>query len=200
VPASPDAAATPAQADPFTVDPRLERLWESRHRNDIEVFEFDPDASSFGIGHGRILDVELKARDGRPLNFVVGGETVVLSVQAEAVQQLSSPIIGFLVRDRLGQFLFGDNTYLSTKDSPQAMGTGERFDARFEFQMPILPVGDYTITVALAEGTQQDHVHHHWIHDALLFRSHSSSISHGLVGIPMRSVTLAAVSQATTRS
>ena len=100
------------------------------------------------------------------------------------------PIIGFFLRDRLGQSLFGDNTFLSTQSAPLQVAAGGLIEARFEFRMPILPMGDYSITVALAEGTQQDHVQHHWIHDALVFRSHSSSVRHGLIGLPMRSVTL----------
>ena len=57
-----------------------------------------------------------------------------------------------------------------------------------DFTLPILPLGDYTITVALAEGTQQDHVQHHWMHEALLLKSHSSSVSTGLVGVPMSNI------------
>jgi lipopolysaccharide transport system ATP-binding protein len=54
--------------------------------------------------------------------------------------------------------------------------------------MPILPVGDYTFTCAFAEGTQTEHIQHHWIHDALLIRSHFSSACTGLVGIPVESM------------
>jgi lipopolysaccharide transport system ATP-binding protein len=56
--------------------------------------------------------------------------------------------------------------------------------------MPILPVGDYSITVALAEGTQQDHIQHHWMHEALIIKSHSTSVSTGLVGVPMSDIRL----------
>ena len=56
--------------------------------------------------------------------------------------------------------------------------------------MPILPKGDYFVTVALAEGTQQEHIQHQWIHEAVLFQSHSSSVSTGLVGIPMKEIRL----------
>lgn len=54
--------------------------------------------------------------------------------------------------------------------------------------MPILPAGDYTFTVALAEGTQQEHIQHHWIHEALMIKFHSSSVSTGLVGTPMTNI------------
>jgi lipopolysaccharide transport system ATP-binding protein len=190
--------ATPGgDAHAPVTDARWEMLRNSKYRNDIEIFEFDPSGESFGIGQGRIVDVELQAADHRRISFVTGGETVILRIRAEALQPLASPILGFYVRDRLGQVLFGDNTFLSTQHAPCAMEAGRQFLARFEFQMPILPMGDYSITAALAEGTQQDHVQHHWIHDALIFRSHSSSVHHGLVGIPMRSVSLAPTSHAT---
>ena len=56
--------------------------------------------------------------------------------------------------------------------------------------MPILPPGTYSVTVAVANGTQQDHVQHHWIHDALFFKSESSMVATGLVGIPMLRISL----------
>jgi lipopolysaccharide transport system ATP-binding protein len=172
------------------IDLRWDLLRQSSYRNDIEIFEFDPGAASFGKGHGRIVGVELTSPEGSTLAYVTGGEAVVLTVRAEALEELISPIVGFFLRDRLGQALFGDNTFLSTHSSPLHVAAGRHIVARFAFRMPILPMGDYSITVALAEGTQQDHVQHHWIHDALVFRSHSSSVRHGLIGLPMRSVTM----------
>ena len=67
--------------------------------------------------------------------------------------------------------------------------------AEFNFVMPTLPRGQYSIALALAEGTQQDHVQHQWIHDALLIESHSSSESTGLVGIPMHHIALQGVDE-----
>jgi len=71
---------------------------------------------------------------------------------------------------------------------PLSAPAGTCFQAAFEFRMPILAIGDYSITAALAEGTQQDHVQHHWIHDALLLKPHSSSVYTGLVGVPMNHI------------
>jgi lipopolysaccharide transport system ATP-binding protein len=56
--------------------------------------------------------------------------------------------------------------------------------------MPVLPSGDYSVTVALAEGTQEDHVQHHWVHDALIVKSVSLSVCTGLIGIPMQNISL----------
>ncbi|MES9299129.1 Wzt carbohydrate-binding domain-containing protein, partial [Cutibacterium acnes] len=73
---------------------------------------------------------------------------------------------------------------------PVPCAAGEQLQARFEFRMPILPNGQYSINVAVAEGTQDEHVQLHWIHDALIFKSESSSVSSGLVGIPMQAIVL----------
>jgi lipopolysaccharide transport system ATP-binding protein len=174
-------------------DQRLEFINTSNLRNDLQIFEFDPEAASFGKGGAQIIGVELLDKEGMPLVWVVGGEQVTLRIVARAHENLESPIIGFFIKDRLGQTLFGDNTYLSHKDAPVFCGADHDIQADFTFQMPILPQGDYSITVAIANGTQEVHVQHHWIHEALLFKSESSSITTGLIGIPMQQIALEVV-------
>jgi lipopolysaccharide transport system ATP-binding protein len=171
-------------------DQRQEFLANSNLRNDLEVVEFDINAAGFGDGRAQIIDVHFQDETGAPLSWVVGGEKVSLSITVDVEQPLSSPIVGFYINDRLGQTLFGDNTYLSYVDAPVGSIAGEKLTATFSFVMPILPAGDYSITVAAAEGSQAEHTQLHWIHDALVFRSETSSIKSGLIGIPMQQVLL----------
>ena len=105
--------------------------------------------------------------NGERLAWAVGGETVAVAIDVEAIEPLESPIVGFLVRDRLGQNIFGDNTFLTSHDKPLTLAAGDTARARFEFDLPLLPPGDYSIAVAVADGHQQEHVQHEWIHDAL---------------------------------
>jgi lipopolysaccharide transport system ATP-binding protein len=188
-----NGAAKPPGRRTTAVEPRDQRLAYLNHsklRNDIELFRFDPASPGFGKGGATIVDVELRDSDGQRLGWCVGGEDVALSVRCEAHADISSPIIGFLVKDRLGQPLFGDNSYLTYMSNPVSVKAKGQFEALFRFRMPILPIGDYSICVAVAEGTQMEHLQHHWIHDAILFKSHSSSVCTGLVGIPMQHVGL----------
>ncbi len=167
-------------------DPRLEFINRSPLRNDIQLIPFTPETSRrFGDGGAEILEVALRDAQGRALAWIVGGETVTLSVRARAVTPIPEPIIGFLVNDRLGQAVFGDNTFLTTLDQPHGVAAGAVFGADFTFQMPRLPAGDFAVTVAVANGSQADHIQHQWIHDALTFKSVSTSVCGGLVGIPM---------------
>lgn len=160
-------------------------------RNDIEVFRFEPQAEGFGKGGARIEQVVLTDTQGRPQLWVVGGERVILKIRCRAIQPLPAPIVGFLVCNRLGQQLFGDNTFLSCLDSRPALAPDQVFMASFEFRMPILAPSDYFVTVAIANGTQQEHVQHQWMHDALRFVSHAGSCCAGLMGIPMLRVEMA---------
>jgi hypothetical protein len=109
-------------------------------------------------------------------------------VEAVTERSLSQPILGFMVKDRLGQVLFSDNTYLTYREHPPGLRAGSGFRARFTFRMPVLPVGEYCIAASVADGTQLEHVQHHWVHEALVFRSHSSSVCTGLMGVPMESI------------
>jgi lipopolysaccharide transport system ATP-binding protein len=179
----------PVELAPFK-DKRLDLINTSNLRNDLKVFKFDPDAASFGKGGAQIHLVQLLDDNMQPLAWVVGGEKVTLRIMARAHQDLDAPIIGFFVKDRLGQTLFGDNTFLSNIDQPVYCLKGIELQADFVFYIPLLPAGDYSITVAIANGTQIDHVQHHWIHDAVFFRSESSSVATGLIGIPMLDVKL----------
>lgn len=155
----------------------------------IEQFHFDSDRPAFGAGGIIITDVRLLDGAGRPLNRLVeGAETVVIEVRCLAERNVARPIVGFYVKDRLGQNLFGENTYQTYRMNPVEISKGQSFSARFEFAMPILPTGDYSICAAVAEGTQQDHVQHHWIHDALIFKAYTNMVQCGLMGIPMHSI------------
>lgn len=168
-------------------DMRQDFIVHTNLRNDIELMQFNPSSSFFGSGEAKILNVAMTDQDGRLLSWVVGGEMVKLRVEAECYKDMFSPIIGFNVKDRLGQTLFGDNTCITYMKSPLAVKNGQKLFAEFEFRMPILYAGDYSITVAIAEGTQREHVQHHWMNDAFIFKSHAPGAL-CMMGIPMKKI------------
>ena len=194
------AQVTPSRLPPDTllgprapaerVDQRLAFLNQTRFRNDLELFEFRREVEGYGAGAIHILEAGFEDGQRRALCWMVGGELVALVVRAQILVDLESPIIGFFVKDRLGQNLFGDNTYLTYARAPLRATAGQHLTARFTFHMPVLPVGDYAVDIAAASGTQQEHVIHCWSNDVLVFKSHASSVHQGLVGIPMLDIEL----------
>ncbi|MFS8136489.1 MAG: ABC transporter ATP-binding protein [Thermomonas sp.] len=191
---APSFGAVEIEAEPVrTVDSRDMRqnmINASPHRNDVEIFAFSRESRAFGVGHASIVDAGFFDESGRPLSWLVGGEQVKLAISCRAMAELHGPIVGFEVYDRLGQTIFADNTYLVTRSKPLRVGAGETVVANFEFRMPVMREGDYTMSVAIAEGTQDKHVQHHWQHEALAFHVHASSVCLGLVGVPMQDIQL----------
>jgi lipopolysaccharide transport system ATP-binding protein len=139
--------------------------------------------SSFGAGGARVETVELMTKAGRAISTIEGGENVRLRLCAAVLSAMDSPILGFYVRDRLGQNLFGENTFVEDQAQRVSGQPGALLTADFEFTMPLLQRGDYSICVAVADGTPLVHVQHHWINDALIFRSIRADVNRGLVGL-----------------
>lgn len=160
-----------------------------QQRNPLEVYAFDPDhgETGFGAGGARIVDMRLLDDKGEVAHLLHGGEMVTLEIRVHLNTDLSGLIFGFYVKDRLGQRLFGDNTFVSHADTVK--GTNDdAIRARFSFRMPVLPVGTYTVDGAVAAGSQSDHTQHHWLLDGLTFRAVDSTMKFGLVGIPMLAI------------
>jgi len=173
------------------VDQRAEFINQSNLRNDLEVFDFNPNSSGFGAGGAVIEQVKLlDAKTKNTIAYGVGGEEVVLAITVKAKIDLKSPIIGFYLKNSLGQALFGDNTYITYRNRPIYIVKGAKFNAQFKFQMPYLPAGNYMFAVACASGTQDDHIQHHWLHEALNFSAKSTHSVGGLIGIPMQEILL----------
>ncbi len=74
------------------------------------------------------------------------------------------------------------------------MAAGQTVRARFDFRMPYLLNGDYSVCIAVADGTQTTHVQHHWVNDALIFKSYLRHGHRGLVGLPDMTIELKATS------
>lgn len=171
-------------------DHRKEILDKSTAKTELRVFDFDPDAPWFGKRGASIVNVALLSESGTRLPALEGGEIVKLRIVAQAHQDIAAPIVGFYVRDKLGQHLFGDNTYISYLGTPVAARPGDEMVATFTFRMPYLRPGEYSICPAVAEGHQDSHIQHQWINDALIFQVLSSHVPRGIMGVAMLGIEL----------
>ncbi|MFD1793292.1 ABC transporter ATP-binding protein [Ochrobactrum teleogrylli] len=140
---------------------------------------------SFGDGGAEIMECRLCDEDGKTLQTIAGGESVSIQVKFRAKNEIKSVISGFVVKDRLGQYIFGDNTFMSTASSPVNLKKGAQSQAQFSFVMPMLAPGTYSIVISVASGTLASHVQHHWIHEAIIFHSHADINTGVMIKIPV---------------
>jgi lipopolysaccharide transport system ATP-binding protein len=140
-------------------------------------------ARTFGDLKAVIEDVVLRDGEGRSVSCVTKQQRICLRVWCKTSVSLANSLVGFLVRDRFGQVLFGHNTGRTSLESVIVLPPGTRFVAEFEFVMPQLRKGSYSLSVALSEGNQQEHIQHHWVHDAVVFESIPTEHCFGFMGV-----------------
>lgn len=117
-----------------------------------------------GDGASRVEEAVMLNQDGEPVVSLTPGQKVSIRVRARATKSLANPVIGILIRNRLGIDVFGTNTRIEGLEIG-TVAAGERFEAEFSFDC-LLTRQDYTLTVATQypEGYSQD-----WLDDVLAF-------------------------------
>ena len=123
--------------------------------------------SSFrhGDGASQISDVQLLNAGGKPCHTFRPGESIVIRIQALFRKSVSNPVIGILVRSRIGMDVFGTNTRLEGIDLGD-VEAGEALEIEFELDC-LLSRQEYTLTVATQywNGLSQD-----WLDDVTDFQ------------------------------
>jgi lipopolysaccharide transport system ATP-binding protein len=124
----------------------------------------------FGDRRATIEAVRIVSEGSRS-GVAFAGQTCEIGIALSAHGDIENPIVGFIVKDRLGREILGDNTRLIRKDLPP-FTAGHRYVTLFQMdQWPNLLEGEYALTVAVADGELDDHRQCHYLHDALIFKS-----------------------------
>jgi len=100
----------------------------------------------------------------RPTMVWRSGENVAVRVTVRYLDAVEQPVIGIMIRTRIGLEVYGTNTELE-KVSTGGCAAGDRMQIEFAFGCGLCP-GEYTITAAShdADGTAHD-----WVDDAVAF-------------------------------
>ncbi|AZO80477.1 MULTISPECIES: ABC transporter ATP-binding protein [unclassified Bosea (in: a-proteobacteria)] len=188
-----DAPATTGEEVPPEAKPKRASLPEPPKPDRPAIFDTMANSADFGSGKARIQRVVLTHADGSPLHWIEGGENVQVLIDVAVIEDIEAPIVGFHVKDRLGQPILGDNTFLKTLDKPITARAGQTLETTFAFRLPALASGRYSVTAACASGTLENHVQHQWMHDALMFDVHSPFRNGVLFAVEMDRVEIAPV-------
>ncbi len=103
-----------------------------------------------GNGNAGIVAVDLSNGDGQPVRSVLVGEEVSLCCSVLFNTAVRNPAVGFLLRDRMGNDVYGTNTsHLGYTELEVA--AGESIDVTFTLPLN-LGVGNYSVCVAVHGG------------------------------------------------
>lgn len=106
---------------------------------------------------------------GKSMRAVVAGQAVHIQVQVQAHQALPEFTVGLLIKDRLGNDVFGTNTHHMMRPlGPTLPGDVTTID----FQLPALALGPGHYSITLAAHASSDHLagSYDWWERALVFQ------------------------------
>ena len=133
---------------------------ESKNKKDDRIH------ASFrhGDGSSEILGVEILNARGEAATAVTGGEPITVRVRSRFHQAKSDPMVGILIRTRIGMDVYGTNTRLERVRLGDFQA-GDELEVDFGVECWLTPQ-QYTLTVATqnADGTSHD-----WLDDAVAF-------------------------------
>ncbi|MCD6353205.1 MAG: ABC transporter ATP-binding protein [Proteobacteria bacterium] len=141
----------------------------------------------FGNRKATIESIRFISRNGSK-GLVYAGEECEISIFLRVHEKIAKPIFGYIVKNRLGQEIFGDNTVLM-KYPVSPLSSGQSGIVTFRLnEWPNLLNGDYLISVAVGDGTVEKHSQCHWIYDAVVVKNISEQPPVGIFSIPNTNV------------
>ncbi|HBI69961.1 MAG TPA: sugar ABC transporter ATP-binding protein [Massilia sp.] len=120
-----------------------------------------------GTGEASVTDITLEDEHGAPLEVVNVGVPVTLRVRVKLNADIPRLVLGYMIKDRLGQQMFGTNTH--HMEAPlENLRAGETVDYLFRFPLNLGP-GSYSITTALTSSDTHLAHNYEWRDLAFLF-------------------------------
>ena len=124
------------------------------------------------------LQVEILNSQGEPIRTVASGEPITVRVRSRFHAPVDDPMVGILVRTRIGMDVYGTNTRIEQMRLG-AFQPGDELEVDFRLDCWLTPQS-YTLTVATqnADGTSHD-----WLDDAIAFEVADARIAAGVANL-----------------
>ncbi|MBA4741441.1 MAG: ABC transporter ATP-binding protein [Azoarcus sp.] len=120
-----------------------------------------------GTGEARVEHIDLLDETGEPVEYVNVGAPVRLRVIVRIHAEIPDLVFGYMIKDRLGQWIFGTNTH-HLELALGALRKGELITMEFSFPANIGP-GSYSISTALHVADTHLAANFEWRDLALVF-------------------------------
>ena len=120
-----------------------------------------------GTGEAIVESISLHDDSGAPIEQVELGADVELRITVLARDDIPRLVLGYMIKDRLGQPIFGTNTH-HTEQALQHVRAGQRLTYRIRFPMRV-GTGTYSVSTALVSTDTHLTNNYEWRDLALIF-------------------------------
>ena len=131
-----------------------------------------------GDGRAELVSVELLGENGDATAVFRSGEQAVIRVTVRFSKWVADPVVGIMIRTRIGLNVYGTNTELERLTLGPAE-PDEVLRVSYRFHCDLCP-GDYTVTAA---SHDPDGVWHDWMEDAVAFSVSDSRYTAGVCNL-----------------
>lgn len=131
-----------------------------------------------GDGTSEILGVEILNARGEAVTSVASGEPVTVRVRSRFHEAKSDPMVGILLRTRIGMDVYGTNTRVEEKPLGE-FHAGDELEVDFRLECWLTPQ-QYTLTVATqnSDGSSYD-----WLDDVIVFDVVDTRVAAGVANL-----------------
>ena len=120
-----------------------------------------------GTGEATVADIALLDENGERVEVVDVGSPVTLEVKVKVNAPIPRMVLGYMIKDRLGQAMYGTNTHLKALPLDD-VAAGEEVVYRFAFPMNLGP-GTYSVATAIVSTDTHLVNNYEWRDLALVF-------------------------------
>ncbi|CNH82424.1 lipopolysaccharide transport system ATP-binding protein [Yersinia massiliensis] len=120
-----------------------------------------------GNGDATFVHVNITDVNDKPIEVITVGQRVILNVELAVNRDLKDLCVGYLIKNRLGEEIFGTNTYYHSKVIDKVMA-GETIHYKFTFDANI-GEGNYSVSVAAHMGHNHLSKNYEWKDLAFVF-------------------------------
>jgi lipopolysaccharide transport system ATP-binding protein len=131
-----------------------------------------------GDGRAALESIELLGENDQPSTVWRSGEDAAIRVSVRYTADVADPVIGILIRTRIGLNVYGTNTELENIH-PGPARAGDFLRVTYRFRCELCP-GDYTVTAA---SHDPDGTWHDWQEDAVAFAVSDTRYTAGVANL-----------------
>jgi lipopolysaccharide transport system ATP-binding protein len=155
---------------------------EQQHRISIDqINQINPNATIVGQGKAKIVSAKILDEKNDIISMFSGNEILTLTFKIKVYEDIYGFLAGFTIKDRLGMKIIEENNSSYSRNEKINIEKNSVIVVSFDFKMPFLRTGTYSIDLSVAEGTQDKHVPQTWVYDAIQIEFKPSQEVFGLV-------------------
>ena len=144
---------------------------EEKEAEEAEVTENEDNTfkSGFGTNDAFFTKISLKDAAGKTVSQIRPGQDIIFDLMISTKKKIEDPIIGFNIKDTLGNELVVSNNIFEKVELPP-FEANKSYHYQWKLKFPYLHMGDYPVDMALANGTYAVHEQMHFVTDAIIVK------------------------------